>query len=385
MGDLPVKLFVFRESRDQKAHVDPADAVAVAGGADELDTIAVVFDTLDMTGTGTGADGASSITTSLDVLSSKCASVADDGIVCADPTQKYDHMPLDVVGRSGADSSGATFVCSSEAIMMCWGSSAFCWSGDLGAASSDTGCFGTGCFGTGVSLRDTHESHPWDGAASCASGTDDVDGLASSPGVCRALDIVCGDALVTAVTVAFAGDADIDTAAIALSAAAAAALARAAAFDSGFGFGFVPGSGGKPTGGPIFTSRILGVPLRVPLVGVATSAVIVGVLTELMLLFRVLACLSADPPGLFLLLVPLSVRVDDLRDSVRPPTSNVSPSAPSGFRGSYRPRSAVVLGFDVPPDIVSRATCVDAEDLGARGQDPYQLRVFYIVSSHQLT
>ena len=32
------------------------------------------------------------------------------------------------------------------------------------------------------------------------------------------------------------------------------------------------------------------------------------------------------------------------------------------------------LGFDVPPRIVSRATCVDATDL--RGHEPYQLLVF---------
>lgn len=47
------------------------------------------------------------------------------------------------------------------------------------------------------------------------------------------------------------------------------------------------------------------------------------------------------------------------------------------FLGSKRLKSAVALGFDVPPRIVSRATCVEADDLGARGHDPYQLRVLW--------
>jgi hypothetical protein len=51
-------------------------------------------------------------------------------------------------------------------------------------------------------------------------------------------------------------------------------------------------------------------------------------------------------------------------------------SAP--FFVSYRLKSAVPFGFDVPPSIVSRATCVEAADLGTRGHEPYQLRVLGI-------
>lgn len=47
------------------------------------------------------------------------------------------------------------------------------------------------------------------------------------------------------------------------------------------------------------------------------------------------------------------------------------------FLVSKRLKSAVDMGCNVPPCIVSRATCVEAVDfgLGARGQDPYQLGV----------
>jgi hypothetical protein len=49
--------------------------------------------------------------------------------------------------------------------------------------------------------------------------------------------------------------------------------------------------------------------------------------------------------------------------------------ASAGFLDSNRLRSTVPFGLEVPPSIVSRATCVDAADLGTRGHDPYQLRV----------
>lgn len=44
------------------------------------------------------------------------------------------------------------------------------------------------------------------------------------------------------------------------------------------------------------------------------------------------------------------------------------------FFVSKRLRLGVVGGRDVSPRMVSLATCVEAEDLGARGHDPYQLR-----------
>lgn len=40
-------------------------------------------------------------------------------------------------------------------------------------------------------------------------------------------------------------------------------------------------------------------------------------------------------------------------------------------------KSAAVLGFSVPPWMVSRATWVKAVDLGTRGHEPYQLRVLW--------
>ena len=52
------------------------------------------------------------------------------------------------------------------------------------------------------------------------------------------------------------------------------------------------------------------------------------------------------------------------------------PSESDAFFGSKRLSCAVefVGGRDVPPRMVSRATCVEAADLGARGHEPYQLR-----------
>lgn len=47
------------------------------------------------------------------------------------------------------------------------------------------------------------------------------------------------------------------------------------------------------------------------------------------------------------------------------------------FLVSYLLKSAVFLGLDVPPCIVSFAIWVDADDLGTRGQEPYQLRVLW--------
>lgn len=44
------------------------------------------------------------------------------------------------------------------------------------------------------------------------------------------------------------------------------------------------------------------------------------------------------------------------------------------FFVSYRLKSGIEEGFEVSPRIVSLATWVEAEDLGARGHDPYQLR-----------
>lgn len=114
------------------------------------------------------------------------------------------------------------------------------------------------------------------------------------------------------------------------------------------------------------------------MLGVAASTAIVGVMTGV--LTAVLFCVTFFSDDPLLPAFPPSVSVDDLRDSVRPPTPNVSLSASSGLRGSYRLKSAAALGLDVPPRIDSRATCVEAEDLGARGHEPYQLRVLVLDS-----
>lgn len=45
----------------------------------------------------------------------------------------------------------------------------------------------------------------------------------------------------------------------------------------------------------------------------------------------------------------------------------------SFFFASNRLRSGVLFDLTVPPKMFSFATEVDAEALGARGQDPYQL------------
>jgi len=44
------------------------------------------------------------------------------------------------------------------------------------------------------------------------------------------------------------------------------------------------------------------------------------------------------------------------------------------FFVSNRRKSGVLEGLSVPPNIVSRASWVDADDFGTRGQEPYQLR-----------
>lgn len=44
------------------------------------------------------------------------------------------------------------------------------------------------------------------------------------------------------------------------------------------------------------------------------------------------------------------------------------------FFVSNRRKSGVLEGLSVPPNIVSRASWVEAEDFGMRGQEPYQLR-----------
>lgn len=60
------------------------------------------------------------------------------------------------------------------------------------------------------------------------------------------------------------------------------------------------------------------------------------------------------------------------------PEDSFAPSrlaASEVFFVSYLLKSAVFLGLDVPPWIVSFATWVEAEVFGTRGQDPYQLFV----------
>lgn len=62
--------------------------------------------------------------------------------------------------------------------------------------------------------------------------------------------------------------------------------------------------------------------------------------------------------------------VDDSLGALRLATSGF-------FLVSYLLKSAVLLGLEVPPCIVSFATSVEADDFGTRGQDPYQLRVLW--------
>lgn len=53
---------------------------------------------------------------------------------------------------------------------------------------------------------------------------------------------------------------------------------------------------------------------------------------------------------------------------------------------SNRLKSGADLGFSVPPKIVSRATWgIDADDLGTRGQDPYQLRVLCTYDTRRIS
>lgn len=94
---------------------------------------------------------------------------------------------------------------------------------------------------------------------------------------------------------------------------------------------------------------------------------------------RPLPCCDAAPLPFTWSLAPVNVNVDDFRDNRRPPVLKLSLEASSlAFRVSKRLKLEAALGFDVPPKIVSRATCVEAADL--RGQEPYQLRALFFES-----
>ncbi len=327
-GDFPTD---FLASRDQNAQVEPAEAVAGAGTDKFAATCELGAD--EAAGTEIGSAGASSIMTSrvaacVTMAGPAAATMLISGVSVLGfaarepPGQKYVHMLPDVVGRSGKSSAREPWGCSS---CISGGStsesSIFSRSGELAPTSSVTGSFVSP-----RSRRLAHENHPG-GAVGVTVGD------AARPWA------KAGAPSSAAVSISSAAGAGAGAGAAALPPSLAPASIRA----------LVECVVGRDAGSAVLPATSPGAP----------------------------ASWFSFCGGAVLYLARPSDRFDArARKNVASDPLLSLGGASLAFRGSKRLRLGPAMGSGVSARMVSRATCVDAADLGARGHEPYQLRVF---------